>query len=167
MAQPTEPTFAYVALGANLGDRERNIRRALSKLSRSAGVRVVRVSDIIQTEADGGPADSPPYLNAVARVDTTLPARALLKRLLEIEKELGRVRRVQWEPRLIDLDVLLYGNELFSSDELIVPHPLLHTRLFVLIPLAQIAPKVMHPVLNQSAADLLAALRAGQRVVNA
>src|SRR4051812_29850146 len=115
------PTTAFIALGANLGDREANIRRAVELLGETGGVGVGQVSSLLENAAVGGPEDSPSFLNGVAKVDTTLDARALLDRLLEIEKELGRERRDRWEPRPIDLDLLLYGDQSIESEGLTVP----------------------------------------------
>jgi 2-amino-4-hydroxy-6-hydroxymethyldihydropteridine diphosphokinase len=153
------PTTAYIALGSNLGDRPANLESALTKL-RHTGIEVIRVSSPLENPAIGGPDDSPPFLNAAAELRTTLAAHALLKRLLEIERDLGRTRRQKWEPRIIDLDLLLYGDQILSSQELIVPHPLMHERRFVLEPLAEIAPNVVHPTLQMSIAGLLQSLGA-------
>lgn len=149
---------AYVGLGANLEDRERNIRAALTKLGQTDGTTVERVSELIENPPVGMNADAPPFLNAVAQITTTLGSHALLHRLLEIEKELGRQRRRKWEPRTIDLDLLLFGDQIISSQELVVPHPLMHERRFVLEPMAQIAPDAVHPVLQMTIAGLLSDL---------
>jgi 2-amino-4-hydroxy-6-hydroxymethyldihydropteridine diphosphokinase len=154
-------TTAYVALGSNLGDRAANIRLATELLNHSDGAtRVTAVSSLLDNPAVGGPEDSPPFLNAAARVETTLGAHALLHRLLDVEREMGRVRRTKWEPRPIDLDLLLFGDQVLSSQELIVPHPLMHERRFVLQPLAEIAPDAVHPMLQMTIAGLLADLNA-------
>jgi 2-amino-4-hydroxy-6-hydroxymethyldihydropteridine diphosphokinase len=153
--RPAPATTVYVALGANLGDREGNIRAALGELSATAGVTLGRVSALIETPPMGGPAGSPKYLNAAAELFTTLGSHALLHRTLEIEKSLGRVRREKWEPRTIDIDLLLFGDQIISSQELVIPHPLMHERRFVLEPLAQIAPDAVHPVLQMTIAGLL------------
>jgi 2-amino-4-hydroxy-6-hydroxymethyldihydropteridine diphosphokinase len=146
---------AYIALGANLGDREANIRSALEKLNRTPGVAVTKVSGLMENPAVGGPPDSPAFLNAAAQFLTSLSARALLNRLLEIEHEIGRIRREKWEARPIDLDLLLYDEQVLKVPGLTVPHPLMHQRRFVLEPLAQIAPEAMHPVLHRTISDLL------------
>jgi 2-amino-4-hydroxy-6-hydroxymethyldihydropteridine diphosphokinase len=132
-------TRAFVGLGANLGDREAAIGRAAGLI----GAR--RLSTIRETEP-WGVVDQPLFLNAVAEVETGLGARGLLERLLEVERELGRVRGTQrWGPRAIDLDLLLYGAETIAEPGLTVPHPRLHQRLFVLEPLAELAPDVVLP----------------------
>src|SRR5689334_3330406 len=103
-----QPVIAYIALGSNLGDRRANLDIAIARLRETPGVEVARVSSAIENPAVGGPEDSPAFLNAAAEVHSTLSAHALLRRLLEIEREMGRERRVKWEPRIIDLDLLLY-----------------------------------------------------------
>jgi 2-amino-4-hydroxy-6-hydroxymethyldihydropteridine diphosphokinase len=148
-------TTAFIALGANLGDRAKNIRAALDALATSPTISIVRVSSLIETTAVGGPPDSPPYLNAAAELQTSLGSHALLHHTLEIEKNLGRVRREKWEPRPIDIDLLLFGDHIISSQELVIPHPLMHERRFVLQPLAEIAPGAVHPTLQMTIAGLL------------
>lgn len=154
MKTPT-PVRVFIALGSNLGDREQNLRDSLEHLAATPGVEVARVSSSLENPAVGGPEDSPAFLNAAAELRTTLDAGPLLARLLEIEREMGRTRRDKWEPRIIDLDLLLYGEEIHSSDHLMVPHPLMHERRFVLEPLAEIAPEVVHPTLQMTIAGLL------------
>src|SRR5689334_11776209 len=99
---------AYVAFGSNLGDREKIIRSAVDLLGNSPGTRISRVSSLIENPAVGGPVDSPAFLNGVVEIETSLEARVLLHRLLEVERSLGRIRREKWEPRVIDLDLVLY-----------------------------------------------------------
>jgi 2-amino-4-hydroxy-6-hydroxymethyldihydropteridine diphosphokinase len=127
-------TTAYVGLGANLGDRERALRQAAELL----GAR--RLSTVRETEP-WGVTDQPRFLNAVAELETDLPPRELLQRLLDVERSLGRTRGGErWGPRTIDLDLLLYGGETIDEPGLTVPHPRMHERLFVLEPLAELAP---------------------------
>jgi 2-amino-4-hydroxy-6-hydroxymethyldihydropteridine diphosphokinase len=129
----------YVGLGANLGDREAAIYRAAELLPAK------RLSRIRET-APWGYLEQPPYLNAVAEVETDLPPLAFLERLLELERSLGRLRLgPRWGPRTIDLDLLLYGEEVVDEPELTVPHPRLHERLFVLEPLADLDPSLKIP----------------------
>jgi 2-amino-4-hydroxy-6-hydroxymethyldihydropteridine diphosphokinase len=153
------PVRAYVALGANLGDRAQSIRSAIERLGRTPGVRIINVSALLENPAVGGPADSPPFLNAAAEVETTLSPEALMARLLEVEAELGRRRREKWGPRTIDLDLLLYGDRVIDAPGLVVPHPRMSERLFVLEPLAEIAPGVVHPIMRLTVRQLLDAPR--------
>ena len=138
-------TRAYVGLGANLGDREGTIRAAVAALGEEEGIEVVAVSTLRDTKPVGV-GEQPRYLNGVAALETTLPARRLLERLLEVEQRFGRVR-VPGEhgPRTLDLDLLLYGDEAIDEPELHVPHPRLHERRFVLEPLAELAPGLVVP----------------------
>jgi 2-amino-4-hydroxy-6-hydroxymethyldihydropteridine diphosphokinase len=152
------PVTAYVALGANLGDRAANLHRALELLEQSPGIEVIRASTFIENPAVGGPANSPAFLNGAAEISTTLRPRTLLDRLLEIEKKLGRVRSEKWSPRTIDLDLLLYGSQIIDEPGLTVPHPLMHERRFVLEPLSEIVPNVVHPIFNRTITDLLKSL---------
>ena len=150
---------AYIALGANLGDRRSNIEAAIEQLRATSGVKVTKVSSLIENAAVGGPVGSPAFLNGVAEIETTLSPQELLHRLLEIEHHLGRARREKWGPRIIDLDLILYGDQIFAEPDLQVPHPLMHERRFVLEPLVEIAPDAMHPVMRRRASELLASLK--------
>ena len=138
-------TRAYVGLGANLGDRERTLREAVSALSAEDGIEVVAVSTLRDTEPVGV-GEQPLYLNGAAELETTLDARELLGRLLAVEQRFGRVR-VPGEhgPRTLDLDLLLYGDGVIEEAGLTVPHPRLHERRFVLEPLAELAPGLVVP----------------------
>ena len=153
----------YVALGSNLGDREANIKKALALLIETPHLNIRRISSFIENPAVGGPDDSPDFLNAAVELTTTLSPHALMKRLLEIEREMGRTRDKKWEPRPIDLDLLLFGDQIISDDTLIVPHPLMHERRFVLEPLVEIAPRANHPVLQVSAQTMLENLLAAEK----
>jgi 2-amino-4-hydroxy-6-hydroxymethyldihydropteridine diphosphokinase len=129
--------IAYIGLGANLGDREAQLRQAVRYLHAEAGVQVERCSNLYETEPVGL-TEQPPFLNMVARIRTTLRPLPLLDACLRIERALGRVRGVRWGPRTIDLDVLLYGDAVLELPELTVPHPRMFERLFVLIPLLEV-----------------------------
>jgi 2-amino-4-hydroxy-6-hydroxymethyldihydropteridine diphosphokinase len=135
-------TVAFVGLGANLGDREGTIRAAVSQLPGVVAVSPLRETDPV------GLTDQPRFLNGVAALETELPPRGLLDVLLAVERRLGRERGERWGPRTIDLDLLLYGDEVIDEDGLTVPHPHLHERRFVLEPLADLAPKLVVPGLG-------------------
>jgi len=138
-------TRAYVGLGANLGDRERTIRAALDALVGEAGIELVAVSRLRETEPVGV-GDQPRFLNGVAELRTALAARELLDRLLAVEQRFGRVRTPgEHGPRTLDLDLLLYGDEAIDEPGLTVPHPRLHERRFVVEPLAELAPGLAVP----------------------
>ena len=153
-----EAATAYIALGANMGDRAGNIQAAIDALDQLEGVTVQRTSHFLENPAVGGPAGSPDFLNAVIEARTSLSAQSLLMHLLSIERLLGRQRREKWGPRVIDLDLILYGDQIINSGELTLPHPLMHQRRFVLEPLVEIAPDAQHPVFHKSARQLLAEL---------
>lgn len=138
-------TRAYVGLGSNLGDREATLRVALEQLAAEPGIQLVAVSRVRETEPVGV-LDQPRFLNAAAAVETELPPRELLERLLGIERRLGRARSgPRFGPRTIDLDLLLYGDEAVDEPGLEVPHPRLHERAFVLEPLAELDPGLVVP----------------------
>ena len=146
-----------MGLGANLGPREETLREALRLLDETDGVRVVASARLRETEPVGV-VDQPRFLNGAVAVDTELSARALLDVLLAVEQRLGRVRDgTRWGPRTIDLDLLLYGDEVLDEAGLRVPHPRLHERRFVLEPLAELDPGLVVPG-SGAVSDLLAAL---------
>lgn len=157
-----KPVMAYIGLGANLGDPAWQLRRALAGLADLEEVEVVQVSTFY-LNPPLGPKGQPWYVNAVAQVRTRLAAEELRRSLGHLETTLGRVRGERWGPRVIDLDLLLYDGEVSRTPELVLPHPEMHRRAFVLAPLAEIAPDAWHPVFNKSAAQLLAELDAADR----
>lgn len=139
-AQSTsEPSEAYIALGANLGDREETLMEAVRRLDRSPDVTVLECSNLYETEPVGY-VDQPLFLNMAVRVRTRLDAYGLLHVMQRIEKELGRVRHIRWGPRTVDLDLIWMEGRRENTEELILPHPRMEERLFVLVPLKDIVP---------------------------
>ena len=153
------PVVAHIALGSNLGDRAATLFAALRDLDASPGIDVARVSQLIETAPEGPPGQGP-YLNGAAELRTVLSARALLDRLVEIELRHGRdrVSGVRNGPRTLDLDLLLYGAAVIDEPGLVVPHPRMHLRRFVLEPLAEIAGPARHARLGASVQSLLDSL---------
>jgi 2-amino-4-hydroxy-6-hydroxymethyldihydropteridine diphosphokinase len=135
---------AFVGIGSNLGDREAHLRTAIDLLTAEEGIEVVAVSRLRETEPVG-PVEQGPFLNGAVQVTTDLPPRQLLERLLAVEQRLGRVRAERFGPRTIDLDLLVYGDEVVEEPGLTLPHPRLHERRFALEPLAELAPGLVVP----------------------
>jgi 2-amino-4-hydroxy-6-hydroxymethyldihydropteridine diphosphokinase len=144
----------YLSLGSNMGDRAVNIARAVACL-RERSLKVVQQSSLYETEPVDF-LDQEWFLNCVIQIETELKPEELMRVLLEVERALGRERRIPKGPRVIDIDILLYGAELVRTPELKIPHPRMIERRFVLVPLAEIAPEVWHPVFKKAIAELLA-----------
>ncbi|MDD3354675.1 2-amino-4-hydroxy-6-hydroxymethyldihydropteridine diphosphokinase [Zoogloea sp.] len=149
-----QQTRAYVALGANLGEPVEHLRAAVDAIDRLPTARVVMRSSLYRSAPVGCPPGQPDYVNAVVAVDTALAPLALLRALLTIEAEHGRIRSTQNAPRTLDLDLLLHGDLVLTSHELTLPHPRMHERAFVLYPLLEIAPDIVLPGLGQAGAYL-------------
>lgn len=130
--------ICYLGIGSNLGNRRKNIRLAVRKISALKDTKVNKLSRMIETEPIGGPANQPKFLNAAAKIQTKLTPLALLQGLKKIEKELGRINTVRYGPRTIDLDILFYGNKIINRKNLKIPHPKIFEREFVVKPLSQI-----------------------------
>ena len=145
-------TTVYLGLGSNLGDRKQNLARALELLSQH--LKIEQVSSIYETEPVGYE-QQPLFLNAVCRISTELNPEKLLRLAKKIEAKLGRAPSFPNAPRPIDIDILLYGDEVFSDKELTIPHPRLAERAFVLMPLAEIAPDLVHPKNEKTIKELL------------
>lgn len=157
-------TVAYLGLGTNLKDREANLGKALDLLSAESGVRLVRCSRIYETEP-WGVADQPRFLNSVAEVATTLDPERLLDVCKDVEGRIGRQPGIRWGPRLIDVDILLYGNHIVQLPHLEIPHPRLHLRAFALVPLAELAANIVHPALGKTIGELAGAVEGSQGVI--
>jgi 2-amino-4-hydroxy-6-hydroxymethyldihydropteridine diphosphokinase len=140
---PKQGMLAYIALGSNIDNRETYLKQAIASLYHHADIDVKACSSIYETEPVGYVEQSP-FLNMVIAVQTKLPALELLKVLQAIEQQLGRTRDLHWGPRTIDLDMLFYGKEQIESEELVIPHPRMYERAFVLIPLAEVLRKQDH-----------------------
>ncbi len=150
-----------VAMGTSLGDRRQLLQRALAEVARLDGVRVLAASPVYDTAPAGGVATNR-FLNAAMRLQTRLEPEELLCALLRVEATLGRTRHQRWEDRTMDLDLLLWGQRIIRTPRLVVPHPRMHQRRFVLVPAVDLAPDATHPLLRRSLAELLDELAPAQ-----
>lgn len=148
----------FIALGSNLLEREKNIKSAIMLISENPSIKVIKESSLYETEPWGN-IEQGDFLNSVIEVSTTLAPHELLTFLKETEKKLGRTEAPKWGPRIIDLDIVLYGERVIREVGLAIPHPSMHERAFVLVPLCEIAPGVTHPVLKKTISELLTGLK--------
>jgi len=152
---------AYIGLGSNVGDRAGYLQAALQELDRVSDLRVVGVSPVYET-APAGVLEQPDFLNAVVEVRSHLEPRTLLREMQRIEDRLGRTRTERWGPRTIDLDLLFHGDAVLDEEDLVLPHPRLHERAFVLVPLCDLAPDLVHPLLGKAVRELCREVGSGQ-----
>jgi 2-amino-4-hydroxy-6-hydroxymethyldihydropteridine diphosphokinase len=159
------PHRAFIGVGSNLGDRKANIAEALDRVGKLAGSRIVRTSSLYESEPHGNAKTW--FVNAAFELETEFSAPELLKRLKAVEQAMGRkrVKGKKWGSRIIDLDILFFDSEVVSSRTLKIPHPELPGRRFVLLPLAEVAPQLMHPELGQTVSQILASTKDVKRVV--
>jgi len=150
-------TKAFIGLGSNLGDRVVNIRKAIELLGGFKDVEVLRRASLYETEPVGIE-DQPPFINTVVEIEVQLEPYELLKLCKRIEAQLGRRHEERWGPREIDLDILFFGDVIFNFDDLKLPHPMLHKRRFVLVPLCELDGSLVHPILKKAVKELLAQL---------
>jgi 2-amino-4-hydroxy-6-hydroxymethyldihydropteridine diphosphokinase len=155
--------LAYIGIGSNLGNKLGNCRRALEAIGSDGRNRLVRRSRFYRTEPVGKK-DQEWFINGVAAVETTMGPRELLEFILSVEKGMGRARKERWGPRIIDLDILFYGGRVLKEEGLEVPHPRLHERRFVLVPLEEIAPDLVHPIFHRTISRILGELKAEEKV---
>lgn len=150
--------YCYIGLGSNLGDKLKSITEAINLISKLKSVEIVRTSSMIETEPYGK-TDQPDFLNCVIELDTDILPEELLKKCLDIENQLGRIRNEKWGPRTIDIDLLLYEDIMMNSESLVLPHPEMHKREFVLTSLNELCPDLVHPILNRKIKDIFMELK--------
>jgi len=158
------PHRVHIGIGSNLGDRRANTAEAIEKVSKLPGTRVIRASSLYESEPLGNAKTW--FVNSVIELETDLTPEALLKKLKGIEEAMGRkrVKGKRWGSRIIDLDILFYDNEIVEKRNLKIPHPRLPQRRFVLVPLSELAPQLIHPGLNQSVSELLATTKDTKKI---
>ena len=156
--------LAYIGFGSNIGDRLVHIQNAIQTLSKAEGITLQKISSLYKTDPVGYEAQAQ-FLNGVAAIQTSLSPLSLLHTLKDIETAVGRQHRIRWGPREIDLDILIYGDLCLRTEKLILPHPEMHLRSFVLVPLAEIAPNLVHPVFQETIQTILNRLENSKSVL--
>lgn len=156
-ADPAHSSRAYLALGSNLGNRLAFLRGGRDALLNHPAIELLSASPVYETRAVGGPADTPPFLNAVLAIATSLTPEELLETCQEVEDEFGRTRPERWAPRTLDVDILLFDDRVVSEPELEIPHPRYHQRAFVLRPLLDLAPELVCPRTGRTIAEIAGA----------
>jgi len=156
---------AYIGIGSNMGDPHRNCLDAVDRIGLIEDSEITGRSGLYMTEPVGVKKQEW-YINAAVSLSTRLTGLDLIGRLFDIEADMGRVRTIKWGPRVIDLDILLYGQDIIDDNILTVPHPLMHTRRFVMAPMAELAPDLIHPVLQRSMMEIYMAIPPDGQVIN-
>ncbi len=154
--------IVHIGIGSNLGERADNCQKAI-ELLRGKAIIIRKISSLYETEP-WGIEEQPKFINLAIEVETTLSPHALLSILKDIENKIGRVKTLKWGPRTIDLDILFYGDEIINLDDIQIPHKLLHQRDFVLLPLIEIAPDKIHPVLKKTIKQLMEEFKDAQNI---
>ena len=165
LSTPNSRHAVYIGFGSNIGDRLTHIQNAIEFLSKTEGITLRKISSIYTTDPVGYEAQAQ-FLNGVVAIQTTLSPLSLLHTLKDIETAIGRKHRIRWGPREIDLDILIYEDLCVQTEKLVIPHPEMHLRSFVLVPLAEIAPDLVHPVFQESIQTLLNRLEDDKSVLN-
>ncbi len=155
----------YIGVGSNLGDKLENCLKAIERVNNISGCRLTAQSDFFRTEPVGVEGHDW-YVNGVISIEADIPAPQLLNSLLAVEAGLGRERKKKWDPRTIDLDILLFGQDIIDENDLTIPHPLMHSRKFVLVPMVQLRSDLVHPTLDKTMTELLENLTAEDQVVS-
>ena len=164
LSTPNSMHLAYIGFGSNIGDRLAHIQNVIHALSKTDGITLQKISSLYKTDPVGYE-EQAQFLNGVAVIQTSLPPLSLLHTLKDIETAIGRKHRMRWGPREIDLDILIYGDLCVQTEELVVPHPEMHLRGFVLVPLAELAPDLVHPIFQVSIQTLLNRLEDSKSVL--
>ncbi len=164
LSTPNSMHLAYIGFGSNIGDRLAHIQNAIQTLSKTEGITLQKISSLYKTDPVGYEAQAQ-FLNGVAAIHTTLSPLSLLHTLKDIETAIGRKHRIRWGPREIDLDILIYGDLCLQTEKLVVPHPEMHLRGFVLVPLVEIAPDLVHPVFQETIQTILNRLENSKSVL--
>jgi len=160
------PAVVYIALGGNLGDTRRIFEQAVAALNDLPEFKLIKTSGLYETTPVGGPTHQPKYLNAVIAAESEMPPQELLQTMQQVEKDRGRRPSGRWQPRTLDLDLLFYDRLIIVEEQLQIPHLRLHQRRFVLEPLAEIAPELIHPSFEKTVSELLSQLESANETVS-
>lgn len=151
----------FLSLGSNIGEKEMYLKKAIEELQIDDNIEITLISSFYETKPEGGKNNVPDYINAIVEIITNLSPHSLLEKTQQIEKKLGRETKCDYNPRTIDIDIILYGQELVCEEGLTIPHPLMHERFFVLDPLNELAPETVHPIMGKTIQELLFELKCG------